>query len=220
MPITLNYTGTRITDAIAGVLTGADLTAYNAAPTNALVPISRAGYLAIAAMSGATKAGLTDAALSANILPGLTGGNTGWQNSVGSVTNSLYTAGYVVAFRIIGDSNFAAQAGMQLGYATTAAGTGVAISSASTATATFDTTYSGSLGSIYYVVKSPNVLVPAGSLPRVFLSLIASGRVYAYSSAAISNASNYAGTSITSTYPSPFNNYIAMQMVQLPTKQW
>lgn len=220
MSITLNYTGTRITDAIAGVLTGADLTAYNAAPTNALVPISRTGYLAIAAMTGATKAGLTDAALSANILPGLTGGNTGWQNTVASVTNSLYTSGYVAAFRIIGDANFTAQAGMQLGYATTAAGTGVAISSASTATATFDTTYSGSLGSIYYVVKSPNVLVPAGSLPRAFLALLPSGRTYAYSSAAISNASNYAGTSITSAYSPTFNNYIAMQMIQFANKQW
>ena len=224
MPIVINFSGTRITDTLAGVLTGTDLTAYNAAAIDALVPISAAGFASLAALSGAYVAGMPTSQITTSLAPGLIAGNTLWQNTLTATTNNPYSAGYVYAFRIAADANISVgvSPGMQIGYSTSATGAGgtaFAISSAATVATTIDAAHTASIGYAYYVVKRPSVLVPAGSFPRVFLGNLPSGKNYAYKSAA-GSASNYSGTSITGTTAGIFGGHIAMQMLQLSTKQW
>jgi hypothetical protein len=224
MAFTLNYNGTRITDTLAGALTGADLTAYNAAAVNDLVPISAAGCASLAALSGAYVAGMPTSQITTSLLPGLIAGNTLWQNTLTAATNNPYISGYAYAFRIAADSNKAVgiSPGMRIGYSTTATGAGgtaFAISNSSTVSTTTDAAHTASIGYAYYVVKRPSVLIPAGSFPRVFLANLPAGNNYAYKTAA-ANSSNYSASSITDTTAGVFGGHIAMQMLQLPTKQW
>jgi hypothetical protein len=224
MSYILNFSGTRITDALSGALTGADLTAYNNANINDLVPISAAGFASLSALSGAYVAGMPTSQITTSLSPGLIAGNTVWQNTLTATTNNPYTSGYAYAFRIAADANkvVGVSPGMQIGYSTTATGAGgtaFAISSPSTLSTTTDAAHTASIGYAYYVVKRPSVLIPAGSFPRVMLANLPAGMNYAYKTAT-GSASNYSSASITGTTAGVFGGHIAMQVLQLPTKQW
>jgi hypothetical protein len=215
MSVTLNFTGLRITDVLAGALSGSDLAAYNAAAVDALVPISSTGFAAIAAMSGTTTAGLTNSAITGAVLVGLTAGNLVWQNTTAAATNTAYSAGYAVAFRTRGDASRTIAAGTQIGYCTSATGAGgtaFQVTSAAAATTT------NASGYAHYVVKRPSVLIPSGSAVRAFLGNMSPSN---YSYINTTNNSNFGGAAtITGTTTATFQAYLTMQVVQLPTKQW
>jgi hypothetical protein len=224
MAYNLNFTGTRITDALAGALTGSDLTNYNAATVNTKVPISAVGFASLAALSGVYVAGMPTSQITTSLASGLIAGNTVWQNTLTSATNNPYISGYAFAFRIAADSNITVgvSPGMQIGYSTTATGSGgtaFAISNPSTLSTTTDAAHTASIGYAYYVIKRPSLLVPAGSFPRVMLGNLPAGRNYAYKTA-VANSSNYSASSITGTTVGAFAGHMAMQVLQLPTKQW
>jgi hypothetical protein len=217
MAYNLNFTGTRITDALAGALTGADLTAYNALSTDALEPISATGFAALSALSGVYVAGMPNATITGTVQAGLYPGGGGWQNTISSATNTNYISGYAIAFRVRGDANKSIAAGTQLGYSTTvtgAGGTAFQVSTTSRATTTDANGYA------YYVVKRPSVLIPNGAYVRAFVGALTAGSNYSYVIPGNNNASNYGLTTVTSTATATFNGYLTMQVLQLPTKQW
>ena len=214
----LNYTGQRITDALAGALTGSDLTAYNAAATNALVPISAAGFASLSALSGAYVAGMPNATITGTVQAGLYPGGGAWQNTIASATNTNYISGYAIAFRTRADANKTMAVGTQLGYSTTATGSGSTafqVTSASTTSVNTDAS-----GYNYWVVKRPTVLIPNGAYVRAFVGALQSGANYSYVIPGNNNASNYGLTTVTSTATATFNGYLTMQVIQLSTKQW
>jgi hypothetical protein len=217
MPFTLNFAGTRITDTLAGALTGADLAAYNAAAVDALVPISAAGYASLAALSGAYVAGMPNATITGTVQAGLYPGGGVWQNTLALAANTNYQSGYAFAFRTRADANRTVAAGTQLGYSTTptgAGGTAFQVTGAAPATTTDANGYS------YYVVKQPSVLIPAGSYIRAFLGALNAAANYTYVIPGNASASNYGVATLTGTTTATFNGFLSMQALQLANKQW
>lgn len=100
MPITLNFTGTRITDAIAGILT-TSLAAYNALTPGQATEVTAAEYDALMALSGAGKFGTTDVTMAGN--PPNGGITAGYTSALGApLFNGPYFSAsrYMVAFSI------------------------------------------------------------------------------------------------------------------------
>lgn len=217
MSFSLNYTGTRITDALRGALT-TSASAYDAASANTLVPITEAEYNAIALISTTYKASLTDAQL-ATATTGLATANYMIQNS--SFTNSsngniLTSGGYVTAFKFRNDIT-AVPAGVAVGYGLTATGTGVSLG---TSVATSAVTTTG--GYAYYVNKAPNILAPANSLPRFFVpNGIQSARyLWFTASGGTYNIFGNPTTGVTQA-PNGSGSYLAaFQFLVTTTKQW
>ena len=227
MPITLNFSGTRITDAIVGVLTTSQA-AYQAAATNALVPITLAEYNALASAFSATKTNASDATL---LQTGTAIANANHVIRTTAINSSgqLMTAGYTLAAKV-GVLNLSGVAytngstlainGFQLGFGTTASNAGTALSGLSAASATVAN--SGNTSFLHFVVKAPSVLSPAGAMPTVRYP---TGTHSSATQATVSGVllSYTAGATDVTTAPAPAwsSGFMTLfQFLQTANKQW
>ena len=227
MPITLNYTGLRITDQIFGLLTTSQA-AYNAAAPETFVPITLAEYNTLASAMSLTKTNATDATLA------LTG--TAISSSNHSVRTTAFNssgqsmiAGYTVAAKIgilngsgvaFANGTSITNLGYQIGYGTTASNAGVALSSLSASPATVANL--GNTSYIHFVVKSPSVVAPAGAFPSVrypasWHSSATQTNVTGVNVSYLNNATNITQAPAP-TWSSGF--MMLFQFLQTPTKQW
>ena len=228
MPITLNYTGLRITDAIQGALS-TSLAAYVAAADSSLVPITEAEYNNLATMLALTKTSALDTAL------GFSGAAISSSQHITRATtfNSFGQAmisGYTVAAKIciltssgagIPNGSLNTMVGYQIGYGTSTTSAGVALSNPSTALVTVGRT-NGVNSFLHFVVKNPSVIAPAGALPTVRYP---GGEHSAMSQTNVTgvNQSYLNGAANVTQAPAPTwaNQFLPLfQFLQTPTKQW
>lgn len=170
---TLNYTGLRISDAIAGILT-TSLSAYNAATAGTFVPITLAEYNALAiGLAGVAKTNATDATLTTNGVA-ISASNHSIRNTSFNSSGVAMIAGYTFAAKIgilntsgvaFANGTSITNLGYQIGYGTTASNAGVALSNLSTSPVTVANL--GNTSYIHYVVKGASLVNPAGAFPTV-----------------------------------------------------
>jgi hypothetical protein len=215
--VTVRDAPVSVPDILASVLV-ASLSAYNSAGVNAVVPITTSEYITISTLSGATIVGMNNLSWA---------NGSFYQNGVsknGSYavsSGSNYVAGYPVAFAVNyhGYGGLGYNSAVQLGYnlttSTLSTATGFTLTSKSAAITTPIT------GILYAVIKKPQTSVPNGS----YITLWAAGTAYV---GALSNntgdtgyfnlTANDASTATTSV--SGGNSITAIQVIELPTKQW
>jgi hypothetical protein len=216
MSFTLNFTGLRITDVIIASLSTSKA-AYEAAPANALVPITSTEYAALAAnLSGGVRAGVAESAWTVSFANPPQASAQGVMRNTGfgsSAVGSLMTAGYAVAMKsLFTTANSTATTNVQFGYGTTTNNAGIALSGLTNTTITSDANRF-----FYWVVKSPNVLVPSGAFPTMFMQ----NNISSFSGQA-GNTQSFS-TTATSALSAPVNNQTGMngfQILQAPTIQW
>ena len=211
MPITLNYTGLRITDAIAGNLS-ASAAAYAAAADGVLVPITKGEYDAVfAALDTPTKAMATDAmydsALTGN--GGVYGLWTNVSNVPSAATPNFVAGHYPVLVRATSGAALTKTSISAIAGAASANGTAVLLG-----TPTSITTTAAVNETVYYVVKNQTKQATAGNLvPRLNVPVAAwhspGGSYYSTE-----------GAAITSTLPTAFAYYPKVQIITTPTKSW
>ena len=225
---TLNYTGQRISDAIAGLLT-TSLPAYNAATAGTFVPITLAEYNALASgLAGVVKTNATDATL-ATTGTAISSSNHSIRNTSFNSSGVAMIAGYTFAAKIgILNSSGVAFAngtsitnlGYQIGYGTTASNAGVALSNLSTSPVTVANL--GNTSYIHYVVKGASVIAPAGAFPSVryptfWHSAMTQTNVSGVNQSYLNGAVDVTQAP-TPTWSSGF--MMMAQFLQTPTKQW
>ena len=226
MPIPLNFTGLRITDAIAGALS-TNLSAYNSAADGGLVPVTAAEYAAVALATSAVKAAASDSYLAATTGP-ITTGNAlyralNYNAGFGQTMINGYTLGMRTRIYSSGGSlspNTTVAGDFQLGFGTTNLGTGTALSNAGTGTVVTDAN-----SYVYFVVKGASVISPSGAFPTLRQSNLATHGVgYATGSAPnLSTGYTNPAANVTIAPSSVVNGWSfvpAFQFLQSATKQW
>lgn len=224
----LNYTGQRISDAIAGILT-TSLSAYSAAPAGSFVPITLAEYNALASgLTGVSKTNANDTTLALNG-SAIANANHAIRTTAVNSSGQLMTAGYTIAAKI-GVQNLSgltytngstlAINGFQIGYSTTNNGAGIALSNLSTSNAIVANL--GNTSYVHFVVKGASLVTPAGAFPTMRYP------TGLHSSATQTNVSGVllsytAGANdVTIATPPTWSSAFMMlfQFLQTPTKQW
>lgn len=186
------------------------LSLYNAAAAGVSVPITAAEYALLQTnLTGSSLVGCTTSQMNttANQISFASGGAT-----VRQAVNT-FAVGYPVAYSVTMGSaaGTSTGTGYALGYGTTATGAGVVIGSGSTTATTLDSNQRA-----YFVVKSPSVLVSAGTMPTVYFTTLLIAAI-----TAAANTTYYAASGgITTTTSSGFPYLVCLQTIQSPTKQW
>lgn len=229
MPITLNYNGTRITDAIAGILT-TSLANYNAADTNDLIPITAAEYAALQTGLSLTRTQASDTTFG-NVVSAISYAGswavqqTAWQNTG---FGTPFMAGYAVAMKVkslVGTGGITSVGtGWQLGYATSNANgsTGVAISNISTLNQTIPLVNSGSHAFHHFVIKAPNVLIPANANARYRNGPTTQSIAHSSGYSTTDSLYKASNTNVTEVFTSVggWNFGYGVQVLQTANKQW
>lgn len=230
MAYLLNYTGTRITDAIAGVLTGADLTAYNNATSGQIVEISATGYEnMLAQISGAGRYGTTQQAMA--VCTGNWGGS-GYAAAVGtdywsSADNlgALFIPAnnYPFAFSVQGNgvANTQAVGNFVFGFYGAAGGIGSSYTP-QTVLGSNSTAFSATAGAAvrrYFVMKNASV---ATSVQSAFYTAALTGSNYmgAFSMGATRQGVKYGTPATLNTLTTGYSWFFGIQCLATNIKQW
>lgn len=226
MPITLEFSGLRIADGIAGAMVGADVATYNNATTGQIVEISAASYANLALLSGAGKYGSNDATMA--LATGYWGGGAnacavGAGSGAGGTSGTFIPANnYPYAFSIQTPTQPSTQAAgnVEFGFYGAAGGTATGYTP-QTKMGSNATTFTNTATSVrrYWVVKGANSMTSVQS--AVYAATVGgTGTVGAYSLGAANPALKY-GTPVTlNTLSTNYSWWFGIQCLATPTKQW
>lgn len=200
-PYSIADTSITTPDAISGNLGITNQAVYAQAAQYDLIPISSTEYAMLATIPGIqAQSGMKDTAYSSYNTISTIGSPGPLRQTSASSTYwlSVQSGGYVHAVKVkTGEGPYVnVLMGFQIGYGTTTTGAGVALSNKLTRSATTDAN-----GFLYFAVKQPNIVVPAGA----YMTILVSGFPLSYVGSSIipinNSGTQFYYTSATSSTP-------------------